>query len=651
MSAPTPAPDADGAWTARDGADLYRVDAWSGGYFEVGDDGRLAVRPSGPVGPRIDLPEVVEGLRERGVDPPFLLRFSDVLVYRLRTLRRAFDRAIEANGYRGDYVAVYPIKVNQQRSVVEEVYRYGAEHDFGLEVGSKPELLAVMALTHEATERLIVCNGFKDDLYVEAVVLTAKLGRRILPVVENLGETELLLKHADRHEVDVPMGVRVKLGAPGAGRWSGSAGEKSKFGLFASEVLELVEMLRDAGRLDALRLVHCHPGSQVQDIRRLKDAVAELAHFYAELRRLGAPVEYLDVGGGLGVDYDGTRTDAESSMNYTLEEYAGEVVYRVAGVCEERDVPHPTIVSESGRAIAAYQSVLVFEAVGRTGDRGELAVGAGESPPGDEEAPQPLRDLQDARASAEAGAPVEALHDATQARDQALELFRLGYLGLEDRAWAERAYAAVCRAVREATRAMEEVPEELEGLGEILSETYFCNFSIFQSLPDAWAIGQRFPVTPIHRLDERPGRRAVLGDMTCDSDGQLDRFSEGRSVSRTLPVHDLRPGEPYYLAAFLVGAYQEILGDLHNLFGDTHAAHVRADPDGGWWIDELVRGDSARDVLGYVHYDADRLRPLLERDCERAMREGRLTTAESRTLLAFYESALDGSTYLSPEGS
>ena len=650
MTPPTRAPSPTGPWTPGDAAELYQIGDWSQGYFDVSSDGHVAVRPNAEPEPDIDLLEVVEGLRDRGVDPPFLIRFSDITAHRLRSLRRAFDAAMADNDYGGDYVAVYPIKVNQQRSVVEEIYRYGAEHDFGMEVGSKAELLAVMALTRGSPERLIVCNGFKDDDYIEAAILAAKLGRRIVPVVENLGEAELILKHAERHDVSPRLGVRVKLASQGAGRWRESSGERSKFGLFAGEVLELLEMLGEAGHEDALRLVHCHPGSQIQDIGRLKHAIAELGQFYAELRRLGAPVEFLDVGGGLGVDYDGSRRDRESSMNYTVEEYASEVVYRVARVCEERDVPEPTIVSESGRAIASYQSVLVFDVLGETGVHMPAAED-GELEPPDEEAPGPLQDLWAARESVGPDDLVEPFHDVVEARRQAMHLFRLGYLGLEQRAWAKRVYASTCARIRDVAAGLPEVPEELGPLTGILAETYFCNFSIFQSLPDAWAIDQLFPVMPIHRLDERPGRRVVLGDMTCDSDGKLDRFTDVRGARTTLPVHDLRKGEPYYLAAFLVGAYQEILGDLHNLYGDTHAAHVRLDEEGGWWVEELVRGDSCSDVLGYVHYDPERLYPRLEKDCERAVREGQLTVAERRALLEFYESALGGYTYLEPGAS
>ncbi|MFO7587041.1 MAG: biosynthetic arginine decarboxylase [Gemmatimonadota bacterium] len=632
-------------WTPEDSADLYQVGAWSQGYFDVSPAGNVVVRPRADSGEEIDLYEVVQGLRERDLTPPLLVRFSDILAHRLRTLRDAFQAAIAENDYEGRYVAVYPIKVNQQRPVVEEVFRFGSVYDFGLEVGSKPELLAVMAMTEDAPGRLIVCNGFKDDSYIEAVILSAKLGRNIIPVVENFSELRLILKYAERWSVRPKIGVRVKLASQGAGRWRDSAGEKSKFGLFVSEVLEMIELLAAHGMLDALKLIHCHPGSQIQDIRRLKEAVGELGHIYAELVHMGVGIEYVDVGGGLGVDYDGSRTNFSSSMNYTIQEYANEVVYRIGSVCAEREVPHPTIISESGRAMAAYQSVLVINVLGAAGPRTTYA-GTVDVADDDEELEQPIRDLIVAYQSVHERTLVEAYHDAVQAREQALNLFSLGYLSLELRGLAERLFWATCARVHDVAVRLDVMPEELEPLEEILSETYFCNFSLFQSLPDSWAIGQLFPIMPIHRLDERPTHRAVLADMTCDSDGKIDRFTDVRDVRKSLDLHELRPGEDYYLAVFLVGAYQETLGDLHNLFGDTHVVHIGLHEQGGWAIEEFVKGDTAREVLGYMQYEVDRLYPRLVKDCETAVREGRMTLPETRVLLRFYENALNGYTYL-----
>jgi arginine decarboxylase len=637
----------NGHWSTEDSLELYQVPAWGKGYFSINSLGHVVVRPDGVPEHEIDLLEVVEGLKARDLTTPVVVRFSDILRHRLGRLHKAFAQAIQENDYRNRYVAVFPIKVNQQRLVVEEVYRYGKEFGFGLEAGSKPELLAVMALTEDAPERMIVCNGFKDDSYIEAVILATKLGRTIIPVIENFEELKLVLRHAEKYQVRPRIGVRVKLASEGAGRWRDSAGEKSKFGLFVSEILDLVATLRQHDMLDCLELVHCHPGSQLQDIRRVKDAINELAHVYAELKLMGAGLKYIDVGGGLGVDYDGSGTNYESSMNYTMNEYASDVVYRIASVCNAREIEHPVIVSESGRATAAHHSVLVFNVLGSSAlDQFRVAGRIEDDYNGGQELPQPVLDLFEAYRSVSQRRLVECYHDALQAREQILQMFNLGLLSLEFRGLAERLYWATCAKVRDYCRKLEHTPEELEGLELILSDTYFCNFSVFQSLPDSWAIGQVFPIMPIHRLDEKPTRNAVLADITCDSDGKIDRFVSQREVKRTLEVHELEPGEEYYLGAFLVGAYQETLGDLHNLFGDTHVVHIRLHDEGGWWIEEIVKGDTAGKVLSYMQYDIDRLYPQFARDCERAVREGRMTLAESQALRRFYEWELNGYTYL-----
>jgi arginine decarboxylase len=647
-AAPKPRPGSP--WSIEDSLDLYGVNAWGNGYFCINAAGHIVVRPDQTDDREIDLHEVIRGLEARDLTTPVVVRFSDILHHRLKRLNDAFASAIAENDYRGRYTAVYPIKVNQQRLVVEEVYGYGREFGFGLEVGSKPELLAVMAITEGESERLIVCNGFKDDSYIEAVILATKLGRKIIPVVENFDELGLILKHARAYGVRPRIGVRVKLASEGAGRWRESAGEKSKFGLFVTEILELYRVLRENGMEDCLQLVHCHPGSQLQDIRRVKDAVNELAHVYAELKLMGAGLRYIDVGGGLGVDYDGSRTNYASSMNYTLAEYASDVVYRIASVCNARGTEHPVIVSESGRAIAAHHSLLVFNVLGSSAlDRFSVSDQDARDLTGGEAVPQPVRDLLDAYRSITERRLVECYHDALQAREQALQTFNLGYLSLEHRGLVERLYWATCAKIRDFCRRLERVPEELEGLESILSDIYFCNVSVFQSLPDSWAIDQLFPITPIHRLDERPVRNAVLADITCDSDGKIDRFVSLRETKRTLELHELRPGEPYYLAAFMVGAYQETLGDLHNLFGDTHVVHIKLHEQGGWWIEETVKGDTAAEVLRYMRYDVERLVPQLARDCERAVREGRLSLAESQALRRFYDGELAGYTYLEPD--
>ncbi len=634
-------------WSVEDSQELYHVNAWGKGYFSINQVGHVVVRPDQVLGREIDLYDVVQGLKARDLTAPVVVRFSGILAHRLKHLHAAFAQAISENEYQNRYASVFPIKVNQQRLVVEEVYRYGREFGFGLEVGSKPELLAVMAMTESSPERLIICNGFKDDSYIEAVVLATKLGRTIIPVVENFSELGLILKHAKNYAVKPTIGIRVKLASEGSGRWRDSAGEKSKFGLFITEILEAVKVLREAGMLDCLKLVHCHPGSQLQDIRRVKDAINELAHVYAELKLMGAGLEYIDVGGGLGVDYDGSGTNYASSMNYTLNEYANDVVYRIASVCNDRKLPHPVIVSESGRAIAAHHSVLIFNALGNSQlDKFKVTGREDTDYHGAEPIPQPVKDLFGAYRDVTERRLVECWHDAQTAREQVLQMFNLGLLSLEFRALAERLYWATCARIRDICRRLDECPEELEDLESILSDIVFCNMSVFQSLPDSWAIDQLFPIMPIHRLAEFPERRAVLADITCDSDGKIDRFVSHREVKRNLEVHDFKEGDEYYLAAFLVGAYQETLGDLHNLFGDTHVVHIRLEEGGGWWIEEVVKGDTANKVLEYMEYDVEELYPALARDCERAIREGLMTIAESQALKRFYEGELNGYAYL-----
>ena len=636
------------AWSVTDSVELYHVNAWGQGYFGINDAGHVTVRPEQVPGREIDLFEVVQGLKARELTTPVVVRFSGILAHRLRKLNEAFARAIAENDYRNRYAAVFPIKVNQQRLVVEEVYRYGAEFGFGLEAGSKPELLAVMAMTENSPDRLIVCNGFKDDSYIETAMLATKLGRTIVPVVENFSELDLILKHADRLGVKPKIGIRVKLASEGSGRWRDSAGEKSKFGLFITEILEAVEVLRRENMLDCLKLVHCHPGSQLQDIRRVKDAINELAHVYAELKLLGAGLEYIDVGGGLGVDYDGSGTNYTSSMNYSVEEYANDVVYRVASVCNARGIDHPLIVSESGRAIAAHHSVLIFNTLGTSALDQFHVTGREDQQYADRSLPQPVQDLIGAYREVSDRTLVECWHDALTAREQCLQMFNLGLLSLEFRGLAERLYWATCAKIRDYCRKLDEVPEELEGIESILSDIYFCNMSVFQSLPDSWAIDQLFPIMPIHRLDECPTRRAVLADITCDSDGKIDHFVSHREVKRTLELHDIAEGDEYYLAAFLVGAYQETLGDLHNLFGDTNAVHVRLNDQGAYEITDLVEGDTVTEVLNYVQFGASQLLATFRRKVNAA---SSLTREEANAFIADYVAGLEGYTYLEGEAA
>lgn len=625
-------------WTVADARDLYDVASWGKGYFSVGDEGHVWVHPSKDPARGIDLKELVDKLVLRGIPLPILIRFADILRHRLSEVHQAFQSAIAEHSYRGEYVCVYPIKVNQQKQVVEEVFNFGRPYGFGLEAGSKPELLAVMAIADNDTP--IICNGFKDDEYIELVMLATKIGRKITTVIEKYTELDVVAQHAQRLGVRPRIGLRLKLASRGSGRWRASGGYRSKFGLTTNEALRALEQLKSLGMADCLELLHFHLGSQITNIRQIKAAVIEAARFYAELARAGAGLKYLDVGGGLGVDYDGSQTDFESSVNYTLQEYANDVVYHVQSVCEESNVPHPTIITESGRAIVSYHSVLVFNVLGVANYSDQDAL-----PEVSPEAEQPLIDLQETYRSLSAKNLLEAFHDAQQALDQALNLFSLGYLPLEQRSLAETLYWAICRKIQKLAIDLEYFPEELEGLDSLLSDTYFCNFSIFQSMPDSWAIKQLFPIMPIHRLKERPVRNAVLGDISCDSDGKVDQFIDRRDVKRTLPLHQFN-GDAYYLGAFLLGAYQEILGDLHNLFGDTNAVHVSLNGNGEIILESVIKGNTVREVLNYVQFNSEQLLSEFRKDVETALREGRIGYEESGRLLRFYEEGLHGYTYL-----
>ena len=626
-------------WSPHDASELYDVTRWGKGYFSVNDHGHVQVHPEKDPLRAIDCKKLIDTLVLRGIQLPILVRFAGILKHRLGELHDAFDAAIREHKYNGNYCCVYPIKVNQQRQVVEEILEFGKPFKFGMEAGSKPELLAVMAIADNDTP--IICNGFKDDEYIEMAMLAQKVGRKIIPVVEKYTELALIAKYAERVGVRPTIGIRAKLASRGSGRWKSSGGFRSKFGLTTTEVMRALEDLRSWGMGDCLKLLHFHLGSQITNIRQVKGAVNEAARLYTELWRTGATgLSYLDVGGGLGIDYDGSQTDFESSVNYTLEEYANDVVYHIQNVCDETSVPHPTIITESGRAIAAYHSLLVFNILGVSGP-GE-GDGQQELPPDPE---QPLIDLQETFRSVNARNLLEAYHDSQLALDSALNLFSLGYLPLEQRCIAENMYWAICRKIQRMCKDLDMIPEELEGLDAMLSDTYFCNFSLFQSMPDSWAIKQLFPILPIHRLGEQPMRHAVLGDITCDSDGKVDQFIDRRDVKRTIMLHDYN-GENYYMGAFLVGAYQEILGDMHNLFGDTNAVHVRLSPEGEVILDEVIKGDTVREVLNYVQFKADHLVTRLRRSVEEAVREGRMGYEESGRLLRFYEDGLHGYTYL-----
>jgi arginine decarboxylase len=636
--------DATRRWSTQEAAELYEVPRWGKGYFSVSREGHLLVHPDRNPERSIDLKQLVDSMQLRGLDLPLLLRFNGILEDRIREMHDVFARAIAEHKYQGRYSCVYPIKVNQQRHVVEKVVEYGSRYGFGLEAGSKPEMLAVVAMAE--ANMPIICNGFKDYEFIEMAMLAQKVGRNVIPVVEKYTELELILKCAEKVGVRPRIGMRVKLAARGSGRWQSSGGHRSKFGLTVSEILKGLEELRERGMADCFKLLHFHLGSQITNIRHVKTALIEAARIYAELHQRGAGLEYLNVGGGLGVDYDGSQTNFESSMNYTLDEYANDVVHHVQSICDEESVPHPNLISESGRAITAYHSALVFGCLGVSGQ------GDGDEVPATlpEEAEQPLHDLMQTWQGLTQRNVLESYHDAQQALDMAMNQFGTGYLPLDQRCLAETIFFAILRRIRKLTEQLEYVPEELEGLDLMLSDTYFCNFSLFQSMPDSWAIKQLFPVMPVHRLEEQPTRHAVLGDVTCDSDGKIDHFIDRRDVRRTLQLHPF-DGQPYVLGAFLVGAYQEILGDLHNLFGDTHTIHVDLTDSGEVVIGSIIKGDTVSEVLHYVQFHKEQLIHRLQTAVDKAVREGRLGHLEAGRFLKFYEEALDGYTYLEEAGA
>jgi len=630
-------------WTYQDAEKLYGIRNWGQGYFSANPEGHVQVHPWQDPNVKIDLKKLVDELRERDIQVPVLLRFTDILKHRVGKIHEAFQHAMKDHDYKGNYRCVYPIKVNQQRHVVEEIHQFGKEYGFGLEAGSKPELLAVMAIVDD-NDTPIICNGFKDDEFIEAVILATKIGRNIIPVVEKFSELELIVKYAKIHNVRPNIGVRVKLAARGAGRWQESGGVRSKFGLFISEVIEALDFLRQHGMGDCMNMLHFHLGSQINNIRNIKAAIIELGRVYTELQRLGAGLNMIDVGGGLGVDYDGSKSNFESSINYGLQEYANDVIFHIKEICDQAGVTHPTIISESGRAMVAYHSVLVFNVIGWSGfGRFDLPTSITE----DERAkmPAPVMNLFDSFMGVNEANCTEYYNDAQLAREAVLNLFNLGYCSLEHRSLAERLYFGLCHKILHFVRKMEYVPEEFESLELTLSDTYFCNFSIFQSMPDSWAIDHLFPIMPIHRLNEKPCCRGILADITCDSDGKVDRFIDRRDVKTVLELHEFQH-QDYFLAAFLVGAYQEILGDLHNLLGDTNAVHVTVDENGQPSIDEVIEGDTVREVLQYVQFSADELLRSMRKTVEKAVKESKISIDESRVLLRFYEQGLEGYTYL-----
>src|SRR4051794_1460767 len=627
-------------WTVADSAEVYGVKYWGNNYFSIAESGNAVAHPAGADGPTIDLKELVDEVARRGIGLPLLIRFSDVLKSRIVELNETFKTAIAEYGYKGDYRGVYPIKVNQHRYVVEEICQFGRPYHYGLEAGSKPELLAVMGILDDE-DALIICNGYKDEEYIETALMCSKLGRKVIIVVEKYSELELIASTAKKIGVKPRIGMRVKLASKGSGRWEASGGDRSKFGLSIREVSEAVKFLREKDMLGCFELLHFHLGSQISAIRAVKNALREAGRFYVELSKMGAPLRYFDAGGGLGVDYDGSQTNFASSMNYTLQEYANDLVFALQEICDAAGVPSPTIVTESGRAVVAHHSMLVMDILGV----GEFEVGkAPETLP--ENSSRVVRNLLDTFREISTKNLRESYHDALEYREEALSLFALGQLSLPERMIAEDIFWAVCQRALKIVRELREIPEEFDGLERALSDTYFCNFSMFQSLPDIWAIDQLFPVMPIPRLAEEPTRRAVLADIPCDSDGKIDHFIDRRDVKNVLELHPVNEGAEYYLGVFLIGAYQEILGDLHNLFGNTNTVHVSLVPGGGYQIEHVVTGDTVTDVLRYVSYAREDLVARVRRFAENAVRASRMSLEETRSLLRMYEEGLAGYTYL-----
>jgi arginine decarboxylase len=649
-SAPAPASaeaPATPQWTVEDSKTLYNIEGWGAGFFDVNPAGRVIVRPD-PESPThaVDLYELASDLEAQGIQLPVLIRFSDVLRRRIEMLSEGFEQAIKEWEYAGGYTTVYPIKVNQQRHVVEEIVEFGQKHGVGLECGSKPELQAVLGLS-ESTEHIIVCNGYKDEEFMRLALMGQKLGHHVFIVVEQLAELEVLLAAADDLGVVPNAGVRIKLAAEGAGRWAQSGGEKSKFGLNTAELMKLIDRLRELGRTDILRLVHFHLGSQITDIRFIKTGLQEIARFYIELHKLGIPVTHIDVGGGLGVDYDGTNSTNQASVNYTLQEYASDVIYTLAEACRENELPMPHIISESGRALTAHHALLLLRVIDVE------TQGAFVDPALTDDDQVLLHEMvEDFKSLNKKKLPkrkvIEIYHDASFDKERAQQLFNSGVFTLRDRAVAETTYVAtmarIAQIVAESRNGFEEIIKDLEG---VLVDRYFCNFSLFQSLPDSWAIDQLFPIMPIHRLDERPDRRGTLQDMSCDSDGKIDRFVGGKDGKPFLELHQFRDGEDYMLGIFLTGAYQEILGDLHNLFGDTNAVHVKL-TDSGYDLTHLVHGDTVTEVLNYVQFNASDLLTTFRRKVGNARM---LTRQECNTFIAEYVAGLEGYTYLEGEAA
>ncbi|WP_341737796.1 biosynthetic arginine decarboxylase [Microcoleus sp. CAWBG640] len=634
----TTAPIPQKSWTIEDSEKLYRIQGWGEPYFSINAAGHVTVSPKGDRGGSLDLCELVESLKQRNLALPLLIRFSDILEDRIERLNSCFARAIARYNYKNVYRGVFPVKCNQHRQLVEDLVRFGQPHHFGLEAGSKPELMIALA-TLKNPGALLICNGYKDREYIETAILAQRLGQTSVVVLEQIEEVQLAIAAGKALGIKPVLGVRAKLSTTGVGRWGGSTGDRAKFGLTIPEIVRAVEELKKAGMLDCLQLLHFHIGSQISSISVIKDAIREASHIYVELAKLGANMNYLDVGGGLGVDYDGSKTNFHASKNYNMQNYANDVVAGVKDACDERKVPVPIIISESGRAIASHQSVLIFDVLGTSEVLREVPE------PVDPNAHQIPRNLYEIYQSISPENYQEVYHDAIQFKEEAISLFNLGYLGIAERAKTEQLYWACCEKIQAIAREKEYVSDDLEDLEKVMASIYYINLSVFQSVPDSWAINQLFPIMPIHRLDEEPTQRGTLADLTCDSDGKIDQFIDLRDVKSVLELHPMKPGQPYYLALFLGGAYQEIMGNLHNLFGDANAVHIQLTPS-GYHIEHVVKGDTMKEVLSYVQYDAESLVESIRRQTEEALQQNKITLSESQLLLQNYERSLSQYTYL-----
>ena len=626
-------------WTIEDSKELYNINGWGTSYFGVNESGNIFVNPS-KNNVKIDIREVIDELALRDVTPPVLLRFPDILDNRIEKMASCFKKAAKEYNYKGESFIIYPIKVNQMQPVVDEIISHGRKFNLGLEAGSKPELHAVIAAQCKS-DSLIICNGYKDENYIELAMLAQKLGKHIFLVVEKLNEIDVIAKAAKRLNVKPNLAIRIKLASSGSGKWAESGGDASKFGLTSSELLQAFDKLNELGLNDCVKLIHFHIGSQITKIRRIQNALTEAGQYYVNLRKMGHNIEYVDCGGGLGVDYDGTRSsNSESSVNYSIQEYINDCVYAFTDVANRNDIPHPNIITESGRSLAAHHSVLVIDVLGAA----SLPVMPEEFEAKDTDH-KLVKDLYEIWCNLTPKTMLEDWHDVDQIREDSLDLFAHGMIDLKTRAEIEAMYWSVCHEINGLTRGMKHIPDELRGLDKLLADKYFCNFSLFQSLPDCWGIDQLFPIMPIQRLDERPSRNCTLQDITCDSDGKISNFVAGGTLSNVLPVHALRKNEPYYIGVFLVGAYQEILGDMHNLFGDTNAAHISVKDD-TYHIDQLIDGETVEEVLEYVQYNPKKLVRQIEQWVTKCVKEGKISLEEGKEFLSNYRSGLYGYTYL-----